>query len=61
MEEGGQRLDRPRDAQLNKTFSKKRANPGSFMWSVPQLSNLDVSTYPMLQQCREKGTSKAKS
>jgi hypothetical protein len=48
VEEGGQYLHCPRDAQLNKTFSKKRAYAGSFMWRIPQLSDLDVSTHPML-------------
>ncbi len=48
MQQRGQCLNRPRKKKLLDPFSKERTDPCSLVWTVTWLSDLEVSSCPLL-------------
>ena len=60
VEKRGQGIDGPWQETLLDTFGKERTDPRSFVWSVPGgLSDLEISSRPLLQERCKEGTGKA--
>ena len=59
MEKCGQRFNRPWKETFLDALGKERTDPCSLVWTVPRLSNLEISSCPLLQKGREQSTSKA--
>src|SRR5580693_5503606 len=59
MQQRGQRFNGPWKETLLDAFGKERTDPCSLVWTVTRLSDLEISSCPLLQQSREQSAGEA--
>ena len=59
VEKRGQCLDCPWEEKLLNSFGEEGTDSSSLVWTVTQVSDLEISSCPLLQQRREQSAGKA--